>query len=87
MQHYSQIQELIVRVRARWRVLSALHAVVRGALIAAVVVGAFAFAARWTHGARIESRLGHRPHAGTYCDGLLDNGGRLRHLLYPLPSA
>ena len=26
MQHYSQIQELIVRVRARWRALSALHA-------------------------------------------------------------
>ena len=50
MQHYSQIQELIVRVRARWRALSALHAVVRGALIAAVVVGAFAFAARWTQG-------------------------------------
>src|SRR5437588_267557 len=51
MQHYSQIQELIVRVRARWRALSALRAIVRGALIAAVVVGAFAFAARWTHGA------------------------------------
>ena len=51
MQHYSQIQELIDRVRTRWRAITALRAVVRGALVAAIVVAAFAIAARWTHGA------------------------------------
>src|SRR5471032_890849 len=51
MQDYTQIRELIGRVRARWRALMALQALVRGALIAALVVGAALVAARWTEGA------------------------------------
>src|SRR5262249_51211908 len=51
MDHYSSIRDLIVRVRARWRALCALHAVVRGALIAAAVVGVAVLASRWTIGA------------------------------------
>src|SRR5262249_29395669 len=45
------IWALIRRVRARWRALTALNALVRGAMLAAVVVGAFAVASRWTSGA------------------------------------
>src|SRR5436309_15267396 len=51
MAHYQQIHELIDRVRTRWRALSALHAVMRGALIAAAIVGAAVIASRWTVGA------------------------------------
>src|SRR5216683_2388379 len=51
MQHYSEIRELIDRVRARWRALCALQAVVRGALMAAAIVGIAVVAARWTVGA------------------------------------
>ena len=53
MEHYSQIIELIGRVRSRWRALIALQALVRGALIAALVVGAALVAARWTEGAPV----------------------------------
>src|SRR5262249_49187464 len=51
MQHYTEIRELIDRVRARWRALSVLHAVMRGALFAAAVVGGAVIASRWTAGA------------------------------------
>src|SRR6185295_670898 len=51
MQHYEAIRELIDRVRVRWRALVALRALVRGALIAAVVIGLAVVAARWTAGA------------------------------------
>src|SRR5436305_8933213 len=51
MQHYNEIRQLLDRVRARWRTLCALHAVVRGALVAAAIVGIAAIAARWTVGA------------------------------------
>src|SRR5262249_24106023 len=51
MQHYSEIRQLLDRVRARWRALCALNAVMRGALIAAAVVAAAAIASRWTAGA------------------------------------
>ena len=51
--HDQTIRELIDRVRARWRALIALRALVRGALIAALVVGAALVAARWTDGAPV----------------------------------
>src|SRR4051812_49533424 len=51
MEHYSQIRELIDRVRARWRALCALHAMMRGTLIAAVVLAIAVIASRWTAGA------------------------------------
>ena len=47
------IRGLLNRVRARWRALVALRAFVRGALIAAVVVGAALIATRWTDGAPV----------------------------------
>src|SRR2546425_549141 len=53
MQHYAQIRELIDRVRARWRALCALQAVVRGALMMALVFGIAVVAARWTVGAPV----------------------------------
>src|SRR5437773_656248 len=53
MHHYSEIRELIDRVRARWRALCALQAVVRGALIAAAIVGVAVVASRWTAGAPV----------------------------------
>src|SRR5712692_1132446 len=53
MQHYTQIRELIDRVRARWRALCALQAVVRGALMTALIVGIAVVAARWTVGAPV----------------------------------
>ena len=46
MQEYGQIRQLIDRVRARWRVLIALRAIVRGALAAALVIGASLVAGR-----------------------------------------
>ena len=45
------IRELLGRVRARWRGLIALRAIVRGALVAAGMVGAGLAASRWTDGA------------------------------------
>src|SRR5882762_7312696 len=51
MHHYSEIRELIDRVRTRWRALCAFRAVVRGALMAAAIVGIAVVAARWTAGA------------------------------------
>src|SRR4051812_46138720 len=51
MQHYGEIRQLIDRVRARWRTLSALHAVVRGALLAAAIVAIAVVLSRWTVGA------------------------------------
>jgi hypothetical protein len=53
MHHYSEIRNLIDRVRARWRALCALQAVVRGALTAALIVGVAAVATRWTVGAPV----------------------------------
>src|SRR6267378_1260102 len=53
MHHYSEIRELIDRVRARWRALCALQAFVRGTVMAAVIVGVAVLAARWTVGAPI----------------------------------
>jgi hypothetical protein len=47
MQHYDDIRGLIDRVRARWRALSALHATVRAALAAAVVIGLGLLVSRW----------------------------------------
>ncbi len=46
-----KIAELLDGVRRRWRALLALRALVRGALIAAVVIGAALAATRWTDGA------------------------------------
>src|SRR5437868_4611853 len=51
MEHYSQIRQLIDAVRARWRALCALQAVVRGSLVAALAIGAAIVASRWTTGA------------------------------------
>src|SRR5690242_19693076 len=51
MQHYSEIRQLIDAVRRRWRALCALHAVMRGTLIAAVVLAIAVNASRWTAGA------------------------------------
>src|SRR4030081_2806571 len=51
MQPYGEIRQLIDRVRARWRALVALQALVRGAIVAALVVGAALIATRWTDGA------------------------------------
>ena len=53
MENYGQIRQLIDRVRARWRALMALRALVRGALIAALVIGAAVIASRWTNGAPV----------------------------------
>src|SRR4051812_50178887 len=53
MQPYGQIRQLIDRVRARWRALVALQALVRGALIAALIVGVALVASRWTAGAPV----------------------------------
>ncbi len=53
MQEYDAIRQLIDRVRARWRALVALRALVRGALLAAAVVGAALIASRWTDGAPV----------------------------------
>jgi hypothetical protein len=53
MQGYDDIRQLIDRVRARWRALVALRALLRGALIAAMVVGAALIGSRWTDGAPI----------------------------------
>ena len=53
MQPYDEIRELIDRVRARWRALVALQALVRGALVAALIVGVALLAARWTDGAPV----------------------------------
>src|SRR5258707_244314 len=49
----TQIRELIDRVRARWRALVALQALVRGAILAALIVGAALIATRWTDGAPV----------------------------------
>src|SRR3954465_15966781 len=51
MAHYQQIRVLIDRVRARWRALCALQAMMRGTLIAAVVLAMAVIASRWTAGA------------------------------------
>src|SRR5437868_14184575 len=51
MEHYSEIRELIDRVRARWRALCALHALMRGTLIAAAVLALAVLGSRWTAGA------------------------------------
>ena len=40
-------------MRARWRTLAALRALVRGALLAAAVVGAALIGSRWTDGAPV----------------------------------
>src|SRR5262245_5627771 len=53
MEHYSQIRELIDRVRRRWRALSALHASVRASLAAAAIVLVALVLARWTAGAPV----------------------------------
>ena len=53
MQDYQVIHELIGRVRSRWRALCALQALVRGALIAAIIVGVAVIAAGWTTGAPV----------------------------------
>ena len=53
MQQYDEIRQLIDRVRARWRALVALQALVRGALVAALIVGAALIASRWTDGAPV----------------------------------
>lgn len=53
MQQHSDIRQLIDRVRARWRALIALRALVRGTLVAALVVGVALVAARWTAGAPV----------------------------------
>jgi hypothetical protein len=53
MQPYEEIRQLIDRVRARWRTLVALRAIVRGALVTAVIVGAALLASRWTEGAPV----------------------------------
>src|SRR3954462_10861392 len=53
MQPYGEIRQLIDRVRARWRALVALQALVRGALIAALIVGVALVASRWTAGAPV----------------------------------
>ena len=57
MQHYDQIRELIDRVRARWRALCALRAVVRGALSRRRIIGAAVLASRWTTGAPVALML------------------------------
>ncbi|MGH9142327.1 MAG: hypothetical protein ACRD2I_14435, partial [Vicinamibacterales bacterium] len=53
MENYGEIRQLIDRVRARWRALVALRALVRGALIAALITGAAVIASRWTNGAPV----------------------------------
>ena len=53
MQHYAAIHDLLTRVRRRWRAMCAMHAVVRGALIAAAVIFVAVLAARWTIGAPV----------------------------------
>src|SRR4051812_25178350 len=53
MEHYSQVRELIDRVRARWRALTALKAAVRASIAAAVIVAAALVASRWTAGAPV----------------------------------
>jgi hypothetical protein len=53
MQEQADIRHLIDRVRRRWRTLVALHAWVRGALIAALAVGAALVATRWTTAAPV----------------------------------
>ena len=47
------IRALLDRVRARWRALVALRALVRGTLLAAAVVGAALIGSRWTDGAPV----------------------------------
>src|ERR1700712_2114006 len=49
----AQIRQLLDRVRRRWRALVAMHALMRGALTAALVLGAALIAARWTDGAPV----------------------------------
>src|SRR4051812_28295109 len=53
MEHYSQIRELIDRVRRRWRTLTALRAALRASIAAAAVVTVALAATRWTTGAPI----------------------------------
>src|SRR4051812_21484743 len=53
MQNYDDIRHLLTRVRARWRTLVALQAIVRGALIVAAILGAAIIASRWTGGAPV----------------------------------
>ena len=50
---FREIRQLIDRVRRRWRALVALQALVRGALMAALGVGAALAASRWTDGAPV----------------------------------
>ncbi|HMB81600.1 MAG TPA: hypothetical protein VKI43_16085, partial [Vicinamibacterales bacterium] len=49
----TEISQLLDRVRGRWRTLMALRALVRGALLASLVIGAAVIASRWTDGAPI----------------------------------
>ena len=53
MEHHPQIRELIDRVRARWRALTALRAAVRASIAAAAVVALALLATRWTTGAPV----------------------------------
>src|SRR5580698_4532655 len=53
MQEYDDIRQLIDRVRARWRALVALRALLGGALVAAAVVAVALIGSRWTDGAPI----------------------------------
>src|SRR3954470_2427766 len=53
MQPYGEIRQLIDGVRARWRALVALRALVRGALVAALLVGAALIGSRWMDGAPV----------------------------------
>src|SRR5580765_1917253 len=77
MQHYDEIRAFIDRVRGRWRTLCALQAVLRGALIAAAVVGIAVIASRWTTGAPVVLML-------LAATALLLAGGALAWCLAPL---
>ncbi|HWW84211.1 MAG TPA: hypothetical protein VNZ26_11440, partial [Vicinamibacterales bacterium] len=57
MDSYSQIRELLDRVRARWRRLQAYRAILKTALAAALVIGVALVAARWTAGAPLALTL------------------------------
>jgi hypothetical protein len=77
MQHYEAIHDLLRRVRRRWRALCAMHAVVRGALMASAVIFVAVLAARWTIGAPVALML----LAGV---ALLSSAGAMVWCLVPL---
>ena len=77
MQHYEDDSRADRRVRARWRTLCALQALLRGALIAAAVIGVAVVASRWTTGAPVVLML-------LAAAALILAGGALAWCLAPL---